>query len=89
LNVTVTLPTFSKRSDFAVRIEHLVRHEVINLGAMILVVPKLRANPSNPESCEDFIHDGAVDDEADHIVNANPSAFHTRLRPRASGDRTM
>ena len=65
-----------------VRIVHMDRYEVVNLGAMILVVRQafvhVRAFQIG-EAAADLIHRGAVDDEADHIVNTNP-AYLPRAR---------
>jgi len=74
-------PTISNTNS-RVRIVHLDRYEVVNLSAMILVVRQafvhLRALQVG-KAAADLIHAGAVDDEADDIVNANPGAFHARV----------
>src|SRR6185436_868176 len=65
-----------------VRVVHLLGHEVVDLSAMVLVVREalvyLRTLQVRKTST-DFVHAGAVDDQADDIVNANPGAFHTRV----------
>ena len=77
----VILPTISNTNS-RVEIVHLERYEVVNLGAMILVVRQalvhLRALQIG-EAAADLIHTATVDDEADDIVNANPGAFHARV----------
>jgi hypothetical protein len=38
------------------------------------------------EAAADLIHAGAVDDQTDDVVDANPGAFHsktTRIQPRS------
>ena len=74
-------PTISNTKS-RVRIVHLNGYEVVNLGVMILVVRQafvhMRALQVG-EAAADLIHGGAIDDEADDIVNANPGAFHARV----------
>jgi hypothetical protein len=67
---------------------HLASHEVVNLGAMVLVVsqalehlPALQVG----EAAADLINRGSVDDEADHIVNTNPGALHARVPAADAG----
>ena len=61
---------------------HLGSPQIVNLSAMILVVRQalvhVRALQVG-EAAAVLIHAGAVDNQADDIVNANPSALYARI----------
>lgn len=71
-----------RRRTSRVRIVHLASHEVVNLGAMVLVVGQALVHVRTlqvREAAADLIHAGAVDDQADDVVDADPGAFDARV----------